>query len=226
MTSAPSIESNSPVRSAAERAANRVRLTRLESALNWASSSVPAPHVIATSCCGMSLAQGGDVFEALGSAPPTVSARSADLLIVAGTITKRQAPLILDIYERMVEPRWVIAWGVCAISGGPYQNYATIPGLGELLPIDVCVSGCPPSRADFRDALLLLHDRATRSERARSSEAGRMPIDELRELRAASSADLEKPPSADSVSAVSVDAGGRDCGAGKQAEPDFSADSN
>lgn len=166
-----------------DRIASRLHLTRLERALDWAASLVPSPHVFATSCCGMSIAQGGDLFEALGSAPPTVSARSADLLIVAGTLTKRQVPLLREIYERMIAPRWVLAWGACAISGGPYQNYSTVSGVSEILPVDLHVRGCPPAPEDFRAALELLHERATRPPERGSRVRDWLPIEEQRMLR-------------------------------------------
>ena len=133
--------------------AGGVRATRLEAAvewaaaLDWAAALAPSPLRLATSCCGMAMAQGGDFFEALGSAPPAASGRAADLLIVAGTLTRRQLPSLLELYARMVEPRWVMAWGACAISGGPYDNYATISGLSRILPVDVVVPGCPPRTA-------------------------------------------------------------------------------
>ena len=131
----------------------RVRPTRLEAALDWAQGLAPSSMRIASSCCGMAMVAGGDPFEALGAGPPTVSARAADLLIVAGTITRRQEPLLRATWERMLEPRWVIAWGACAISGGAYRNYATVPGLGSILPVDLVVPGCPPAPTAIREAL-------------------------------------------------------------------------
>ena len=169
----------------------RVRLTRLERALDWATSLSPSPYRVATSCCGMSLAQGGDVFEALGSGPPAVSPRSADLLIVAGSLTRKQVPLLREIHERMVAPRWVIAWGACAISGGLYDNYATIRGLSEILPVDVHVVGCPPAPEDFRGALGILRDRVAGNPRRASRNQGWMPIEESRELRREIEADAQ-----------------------------------
>jgi len=123
------------------------------------------------------MARGGDLFEALGTAPPAVSARSADLLIVAGSLTRRQVPLVRGLYERMVAPRWVMAWGACAVSGGPYDNYATLAGLSEILPVDVHVLGCTPAPEALREALAGLRER-TGSDASR--RALREPIQEIR----------------------------------------------
>lgn len=155
---------------------SRIRATRLERALDWAAGLAPSPIRIATSCCGMSMVRGGDFFETLGTGPPAVSSRSADLLIVAGSLTRREAPLVREIYERMLEPRWVIAWGACAISGGPYDNYATISGLARILPVDLVVPGCPPGPEALRDALVLLRSGVARDPRRASRETRDWPI--------------------------------------------------
>jgi len=124
----------------------------------------------------MSMAQSGDSMEALGTGPPAISSRAADLLIVAGSVTRRQVPLIREIYSRMLEPRWVIAWGACAISGGVYDNYATISGLSRILSVDLVVHGCPPRPEALRDALNLLRSGGVRDPRHASSELGDWPI--------------------------------------------------
>jgi NADH-quinone oxidoreductase subunit B len=159
-----------------DRAVSRIRATRLEQALDWAAGLAPSPMRLATSCCGMSMAQGGDFFEAYGTGPPAVSSRSADLLIVAGTLTRRQVPRVLDVYRRMLAPRWVIAWGACAISGGAYDNYATISGLSRILPVDLIVPGCPPAPAALRDALEVLRSGALREPGRESRESREWPI--------------------------------------------------
>lgn len=159
-----------------DRAHARIRPTRLERALDWAAGLAPSPSSLATSCCGMSMAQGGDFMEALGTGPPPVSSRSADLLIVAGSITRRQAPLVREIYLRMLEPRWVIAWGACASSGGAYDNYSTISGLSRIVPVDLVVHGCPPKPEALRNALNLLRSGHLRDPTRASSDLGDWPI--------------------------------------------------
>ena len=174
---APALRSNGEVGMGASALAGGVRATRLEAALDWAAALAPSPLRLATSCCGMAIAQGGDLFEALGSAPPAASGRAADLLIVAGTLTRRQLPSLQELYARMVEPRWVMAWGACAISGGPYDNYATISGLSRILRVDVVVPGCPPAPQALRDALEQLRSDGVRRRRLASSDASGQPIE-------------------------------------------------
>lgn len=123
------------------------------------------------------MVRGGDPFETLGTGPPAVSARAADLLIVAGSITRRQGPLLLALYERLLEPRWVIAWGACAISGGAYANYATIHGLGRLIPVDLVVPGCPPAPTALRAALAQLRSGELRKRRDEGLLGSRDPTD-------------------------------------------------
>ena len=155
---------------------SRIRATRLEQALDWAAGLAPSPIRFATSCCGMSMARGGDFFEAFGTGPPAASSRAADLLIVAGSLTRREVPLVREIYQRMLSPRWVIAWGACAISGGAYDNYATISGLSRILPVDLIVPGCPPSPDAMRDALGVLRSGASRDSGRASRDNGEWPI--------------------------------------------------
>jgi NADH-quinone oxidoreductase subunit B len=158
-----------------------VRATRLDAALDWAAglewaaALAPSPLRLATSCCGMAMAQGGDFFELLGSAPPAASGRAADLL--------------LELHARMIEPRWVMAWGACAISGGPYQNYATISGLSRILPVDVVVPGCPPAPQALREALEALRAGTPRRTRLASSGAAGKPIGDPEAVRGSTGED-------------------------------------
>ena len=122
------------------------------------------------------MAEGDDFMETFGTGPPASSSRSADLLIVAGSVTRRLVPLIRDVYSRMLEPRWVIAWGACAISGGAYDNYATISGLSHIVPVDLVVYGCPPRPEALREALILLRTGAVRDPDRRSSDSTEWPI--------------------------------------------------
>lgn len=175
-----------------DRVAGQFRATRLERALDWAAALAPSPLRLATSCCGMSMAQGGDFFEALGTGPPAVSSRSADLLVVAGSLSRKQVETIRGIYQRMLEPRWVIAWGACAISGGPYENYATISGLSRIIPVDLVVPGCPPSPVALRDALALLREGPRKGPRGGQRAVG--VGDSARDLGHSASSDAPEWP--------------------------------
>ncbi len=99
-----------------------------------------------------------------GAALPRFSPRQADLLMVVGTVTHKQAPVLLKVYEQMCEPKWVMAFGVCATSGGFYQNYAAVLGIDKIIPVDVYVPGCPPRPEMVIDGIMQLQDKIARSQ--------------------------------------------------------------
>jgi len=100
-----------------------------------------------------------------GAEAPRFSPRQSDLLWVVGTISQRQAPVLKRIYEQMMEPKYVLAFGTCASSGGFYDNYTTVAGIDKLIPTDVYIPGCPPRPEAVMDGLMLLQDRIARNER-------------------------------------------------------------
>lgn len=101
-----------------------------------------------------------------GAALPRFTPRQADLLWVVGTITHKQAPALLRVYEQMAEPKWVIAFGACASSGGFYDNYATVAGVDKIIPVDMYIPGCPPRPESVLDALIKLQRDIQRSKQA------------------------------------------------------------
>jgi NADH-quinone oxidoreductase subunit B len=112
-----------------------------------------------TACCGMeymSVSMARYDLDRFGAAFPRFSPRQADLLLVVGTINCKQAPVLKRVYEQMAEPKWVIAFGVCASSGGFYDNYATVQGIDRVIPVDVYIPGCPPRPEQVIDAIMLL----------------------------------------------------------------------
>lgn len=142
--------------------------TRLKDMLSWAQKYSLFMYPFVTACCGMefmSLSGPRFDFSRFGSEAPRFSPRQSDLLWVVGTITQRQAPVLRRIYEQMMEPKWVLAFGTCASSGGFYDNYACVAGIDKVIPVDVYVPGCPPRPEGVLDGLMLLQDKIQRGDR-------------------------------------------------------------
>jgi NADH-quinone oxidoreductase subunit B len=136
--------------------------TKLDKVLGWARKYSLFQYPFVTACCGMEfMAVSGSHYDTdrLGAAFPRFSPRQADLLMVVGTITHKQAPILKRVYDQMCEPKWVVAFGVCATSGGFYQNYTSVPGIDTFLPVDMYIPGCPPRPETVIDALLKLQER-------------------------------------------------------------------
>lgn len=139
----------------------------LSEAIKWAQKFSLFSYPFVTACCGMeymSVAAPKYDIARFGAEFPRFSPRQADLLIIVGTITERQGPALRRIYDQMCEPKWVIAFGVCASTGGFYQNYSTMPGADQVVPVDVYIPGCPPRPEQVLDALVLLQERIQRGE--------------------------------------------------------------
>ena len=150
-------------------ASTEFHTSTLDAALNWARKFSLFQYPFVTACCGMefmSVAAPKYDIARFGAEFPRFSPRQADLLIIVGTITERQGPALRRIYEQMCEPNWVVAFGVCASTGGFYQNYSTMPGADQCIPIDVYIPGCPPRPEQVLDGLRLLQSKITR-ERGR-----------------------------------------------------------
>ena len=92
------------------------------------------------------------------------SPRQADLMIVAGRVSQKMAPVLRQVYDQMVEPKWVISMGVCASSGGMFNNYAIVQGVDQIVPVDVYVPGCPPGPETLMHGILTLHDQIQHGE--------------------------------------------------------------
>ena len=139
--------------------ADSVVVTRLDAAIAWARKYSIFPYPFATACCAMeymSLSMAPYDIDRFGALLPRFTPRQSDLLMVVGTVTSRQAPILLRVYEQMAEPKWVMAFGACASSGGFYDNYTTVPGIDRLVPVDIYVPGCPPRPEGVLDGLMAL----------------------------------------------------------------------
>jgi NADH-quinone oxidoreductase subunit B len=134
-------------------------LTQLDKAIGWARKYSIFPYPFATACCAMeymALSMTPYDIDRFGALLPRFSPRQADLLMVIGTVTCRQAPILKRVYEQMTEPKWVMAFGACASTGGFYDNYTTVAGIDRIVPVDVYVPGCPPRPENVLDALMAL----------------------------------------------------------------------
>jgi NADH-quinone oxidoreductase subunit B len=142
--------------------------SKVDALLGWARKYSLFAYPFVTACCGMEfMALTSPRFDLarFGAEAPRFSPRQSDLLWVVGTISQRTAPVLKRVYEQMMEPKYVLAFGTCASSGGFYDNYTTVPGIDKVIPVDVYIPGCPPRPEAVLDGLMLLQDKIQRNER-------------------------------------------------------------
>ncbi len=136
--------------------------TRVDAVIDWGRQSSLWPFVFGTACCAiefMATAASRYDIARFGAEVLRFSPRHADLLVVAGTVTMKQAPILKQIYDQMPEPRWVVSMGACASTGGFYDNYTTLQGIDTIVPVDVYVAGCPPRPEALLDAVIEIQKR-------------------------------------------------------------------
>ncbi len=150
-----------------------VILTSVDKAVGWARKFSLFPYPFATACCAMefmSLTMSPYDIDRFGALLPRFTPRQADLLMVIGTVTCRQAPVLKRVYEQMAEPKWVMSFGACASTGGFYDNYTTVPGIDRVIPVDVYVPGCPPRPEAVLDGLMALQRKIQGQKQKLASE--------------------------------------------------------
>jgi len=134
--------------------------TTLEQAVNWSRTNSMWPMLFGLACCAIEMmgAQSANYdMSRFGMALMRASPRQSDLMIVAGRVSQKMAPVLRNLYDMMPDPKWVIAMGDCAACGGVFNNYAVLQGVDEIVPVDVYISGCPPRPEGLINGVILLH---------------------------------------------------------------------
>lgn len=143
---------------------------KLDDVVSWARRNSVWPATFGLACCAIEMMASGAAHNDLarfGMEVFRASPRQADLMIVAGRVSQKMAPVLRQIYDQMMEPKWVISMGVCASSGGMFNNYAIVQGVDQIVPVDVYAPGCPPGPQTLMHSIVTLHSLIGEGEIAR-----------------------------------------------------------
>jgi NADH-quinone oxidoreductase subunit B len=144
-----------------------ILVATLDKVANWARTRSMWPATFGLACCAIEMMATGTAHYDLarfGMEVFRASPRQADLMIVAGRVSQKMAPVLRNVYDQMPEPKWVISMGACASSGGMFNNYALVQGVDQVVPVDVYVPGCPPGPQSLIHGILTLQDKITSGE--------------------------------------------------------------
>jgi NADH-quinone oxidoreductase subunit B len=158
---------------------------RLEDLVKWARRNSVWPATFGLACCAIEMMAVGAAdydISRLGMEVFRASPRQADLMVVAGRVSQKMAPVLRQVYDQMSAPKWVISMGVCASSGGMFNNYAIVQGCDHIVPVDIYLPGCPPRPEMLLDAIVKLHDRIENMKLGKNRER---QIEELEQARLA-----------------------------------------
>jgi len=160
-----------------DRYKDNVLFTTSDNIINWSRRSSLWPETFGIACCAIEMIAAGcarydlDRFGVVFRPSP----RQSDVMIIAGTVTKKMAPIIRRLYDQMPEPRYVIAMGTCAISGGVYNTYSVVQGSDLFVPVDVHVAGCPPRPDALLHGMVLLQEKISASRQSKQAQDSSMP---------------------------------------------------
>lgn len=150
-------------------------VTKADAVINWIRKHSVWPMPMGLACCAIELmAVGASRFDIsrFGMEVMRFSPRQADCMIVSGTVTYKMAEVVRRIYDQMAEPKWVVAMGACASTGGMYRSYATLQGVDNIVPVDIYISGCPPRPEALLDAMMRLQDKIANEQSSKTLLSG------------------------------------------------------
>ena len=154
---------------------------RLEDLVKWARTYSMWPATFGLACCAIEMMSVGAAdfdLARFGMEVFRASPRQADLMIVAGRVSQKMAPVLRQVYDQMMEPKWVLSMGVCASTGGMFNNYAIVQGVDQIVPVDVYAPGCPPTPETLMHAILTLHHKVRTNDITHRGPEVRLSSDE------------------------------------------------